>query len=111
ERKYGGREAREAAIKIQRAFRSYRLQKRFTTLAIQAIKLQQSQKQQLDNSYIGSEVNLKSADNLDSGHDHQLVIGQFADDQSGPVPYPMEPIVIATKPCCHQQHQHFMLHH
>ena len=41
ERKYGGREAREAAIKIQRAFRSYRLQKRFTTLAIQAICHQQ----------------------------------------------------------------------
>lgn len=41
ERKYGGREAREAAITIQRAFRSYRLQKRFQTLTIQAICHQQ----------------------------------------------------------------------
>lgn len=45
ERKYGGREAREAAITIQRAFRSYRLQKRFTTLAIQAICHQQLKQQ------------------------------------------------------------------
>ncbi|KAI2802303.1 IQ motif and S7 domain-containing protein 1 [Blomia tropicalis] len=45
ERKYGGLEAREAAIKIQRAYRSYRLQKRFTTLAIQAICHQQLKQQ------------------------------------------------------------------
>ncbi|KAF7494894.1 IQ motif and SEC7 domain-containing protein 1 [Sarcoptes scabiei] len=43
ERKYGGIRAREAAIKIQRSYRSYRLQKRFTSLAYQAMhhKLQQ----------------------------------------------------------------------
>lgn len=50
ERKYGGREAREAAIKIQRAFRSYRLQKRFTCLAIQAISHQKQQMHKLQNS-------------------------------------------------------------
>lgn len=42
ERKYGGSPARTAAIKIQRAFRSYRLKKRFTSLAIQAIQQKQT---------------------------------------------------------------------
>jgi len=38
ERKYGGIVAREAAVRIQRAFRTYRLQKRFQLIAIQALR-------------------------------------------------------------------------
>ncbi|XP_054163635.1 IQ motif and SEC7 domain-containing protein 1-like [Oppia nitens] len=38
ERKYGGLVARESAIRIQRAFRTYRLQKRFKSIAIQALR-------------------------------------------------------------------------
>ncbi|CAG2178076.1 unnamed protein product, partial [Oppiella nova] len=38
ERKYGGLVARESATRIQRAFRTYRLQKRFKSIAIQALR-------------------------------------------------------------------------
>ncbi|CAG2103923.1 unnamed protein product [Medioppia subpectinata] len=38
ERKYGGIRARESATTIQRAFRAYRLQKRFQSIAIQALR-------------------------------------------------------------------------
>ena len=38
ERKYGGQVARDSAVKIQRAFRTYRLQKRFKTIAFQALR-------------------------------------------------------------------------
>lgn len=54
ERSYGGAIARQAAFTIQRAYRSYRLRKRFTSLALQAIsqkkammkKVEQQQQQQ-----------------------------------------------------------------
>nr|XP_027200052.1 probable serine/threonine-protein kinase DDB_G0267686 [Dermatophagoides pteronyssinus] len=71
ERKYGGLCAREAAIKIQRSYRSYRLQKRFTLLAIQAIHLQQQQqqlkqqKQQENNNVI-----INNNNNNNNGHQH-----------------------------------------
>ena len=43
ERKYGGHVARESATKIQRAFRTYRLQKRFQSIALEALKTKDSQ--------------------------------------------------------------------
>lgn len=38
ERKYGGQVAREAAVRIQRAFRAHRLHTRFKTIALQALR-------------------------------------------------------------------------
>lgn len=72
ERKYGGREAREAAIKIQRAFRSYRLQKRFTTLAIQAICHQQLKQQKEQQEHAKQQQHQQQK--LQHKQQHQLTV-------------------------------------
>jgi hypothetical protein len=66
ERKYGGIIAREAAIRIQRAFRTYRLQKRFHSIAIQALNSNHSNRERVNCNHINNSYENKRFSSISS---------------------------------------------